>query len=116
MNCERCGAINAIGSRFCANCGSPLGSGGRSTALGPSWATPVTQVRPGSSELRWASVLFVDLVGYTSLTHTWDAADVRDMLSMYFDVGRGIVGRYGGEVAKFIGDAIVAVWGSQVDT
>jgi hypothetical protein len=36
------------------------------------------------------------------------------MLSMYFDVGRGIVGRYGGEVAKFIGDAIVAVWGSQV--
>jgi len=58
-------------------------------------------------------VLFVDLVGYTSMTHTWDAADVRDMLLTYFDLARGIVRRYGGEVAKFIGDAVVAVWGSR---
>jgi class 3 adenylate cyclase len=66
-----------------------------------------------SGELRWASVLFVDLVGYTSLTHSWDAADVRDMLSEYFDRTRRIINRYGGEVAKFIGDAVVAVWGSR---
>jgi len=39
--------------------------------------------------------------------------DVRDMLSGYFDLARRIIDRYGGEVAKFIGDAVVAVWGSR---
>ena len=115
MICENCGATNAIGSRFCSNCGSPL-----SGASLP--AQPTGPIIPGSaasatlqrgSELRWASVLFVDLVGYTSLTHSWDAVDVRDMLSGYFDLARRIIDRYGGEVAKFIGDAVVAVWGSR---
>ncbi len=57
-------------------------------------------------------MLFVDLADYTALTYSWDALDLRDMLSGYFELARSIVGRYGGEVEKFIGDAIVAVWGA----
>ena len=68
--------------------------------------------RQAAGELRWASVLFVDLADYTALTYSWDALDLRDMLSGYFELARSIVGRYGGEVEKFIGDAIVAVWGA----
>ena len=68
--------------------------------------------RQPAGELRWASVLFVDLADYTALTYAWDALDLRDMLSGYFELARSIVGRYGGEVEKFIGDAIVAVWGA----
>jgi len=60
------------------------------------------------------SVLFVDLVGYTSLTESWDPSDVRDMLGHYFDAARGIVDRYGGTIEKFIGDAVMAVWGTPV--
>ena len=68
--------------------------------------------RQAAGELRWASVLFVDLADYTALTYSWDALDLREMLSGYFELARSIVGRYGGEVEKFIGDAIVAVWGA----
>jgi len=65
-----------------------------------------------AGELRPVSVLFVDLVGYTSLAESRDAEDVRDLLSRYFDTARTIVGRYGGTVEKFIGDAVMAVWGA----
>ena len=73
-------------------------------------ATP----RRESAELRRVSVLFVDLVGYTSLSESWDPSDVRDLLSHYFDAARGIVDRYGGTIEKFIGDAVMAVWGTPV--
>ncbi len=58
-----------------------------------------------------ASVLFVDLVGYTSLSESRDVEDVRELLSGYFDLVRTIVDRYGGTIEKFIGDAVMAVWG-----
>src|SRR6185437_9751414 len=54
----------------------------------------------------------VDLVGYTSLSESRDAEDVRELLSRYFDTARTIIGRYGGTVEKFIGDAVMAVWGA----
>jgi class 3 adenylate cyclase/tetratricopeptide (TPR) repeat protein len=57
-------------------------------------------------------MLFVDLVGYTSLSESRDAEDVRELLSRYFDTARTIVGRYGGTIEKFIGDAVMAVWGA----
>jgi class 3 adenylate cyclase/tetratricopeptide (TPR) repeat protein len=58
------------------------------------------------------SVLFADLVGFTSLSDTRDPEDVRDLLTRYFETSREVVGRYGGTVDKFIGDAVVAVWGT----
>ena len=60
------------------------------------------------------SVLFVDLVGYTSLSEQLDPEDVRDLLGHYFDAARSIVERYGGTIEKFIGDAVMAVWGTPV--
>jgi class 3 adenylate cyclase/tetratricopeptide (TPR) repeat protein len=58
------------------------------------------------------SVLFVDLVGYTTLSESRDAEDVRELLGRYFDTARTIVERYGGSIEKFIGDAVMAVWGA----
>jgi class 3 adenylate cyclase/predicted ATPase len=67
--------------------------------------------RLGSSERRLTSVLFADLVSYTSLAESRDTEDVRDLLSRYFEVCTTVVRRYGGTVEKFIGDAVMAVWG-----
>jgi class 3 adenylate cyclase/tetratricopeptide (TPR) repeat protein len=62
------------------------------------------------------SVLFCDLVGFTPLSETRDPEDVRELLSRYFEVARTIVGRHGGLVEKFIGDAVMAVWGTPTAT
>ncbi|MFI5254269.1 MAG: ATP-binding protein [Candidatus Limnocylindrales bacterium] len=58
------------------------------------------------------SVLFADLVGFTALAEGRDAEDTRELLSRYFDLAKDIVARYGGTVEKFIGDAVMAVWGT----
>ncbi|MGC1407140.1 MAG: adenylate/guanylate cyclase domain-containing protein, partial [Candidatus Dormiibacterota bacterium] len=60
------------------------------------------------------SVLFADLVGFTTLSESRDPEEVRELLSRYFDVCRELVERYGGTVEKFIGDAVMAVWGAPV--
>ena len=60
---------------------------------------------------RITSVLFGDLVGFTTLSEARDTEDVRELLSRYFDESRRIVERYGSTIEKFIGDAVMAVWG-----
>ena len=60
------------------------------------------------------SVLFVDLVGFTPLSEGRDPEEVRELLTRYFDIARTVVGRYGGVIEKFIGDAVMAVWGTPV--
>jgi class 3 adenylate cyclase/tetratricopeptide (TPR) repeat protein len=70
--------------------------------------------QPGvaEAERRLVSVLFADLVGFTTLSERRDPEDVRELLTRYFDTARQLVGRYGGMVEKFIGDAVMAVWGT----
>lgn len=58
------------------------------------------------------SVLFADLVGFTTLSESRDPEEVRELLAQYFDTSRSLVERYGGLVEKFIGDAVMAVWGT----
>ncbi|HEY4412965.1 MAG TPA: adenylate/guanylate cyclase domain-containing protein, partial [Gaiellaceae bacterium] len=58
------------------------------------------------------SVLFADLVGFTALSESRDPEEVRELLSRYFETCRRLVERYGGTVEKFIGDAVMAVWGA----
>ncbi|HVQ22667.1 MAG TPA: adenylate/guanylate cyclase domain-containing protein, partial [Candidatus Saccharimonadia bacterium] len=58
------------------------------------------------------SVLFADLVGFTTLSEGRDAEDTRDLLARYFELARERIERYGGTVEKFIGDAVMAVWGA----
>jgi class 3 adenylate cyclase len=60
------------------------------------------------------SVLFADLVGFTTLAEGRDAEAVRDMLSSYFEMARTVIERYGGTVEKFIGDAVMALWGAPI--
>jgi class 3 adenylate cyclase/tetratricopeptide (TPR) repeat protein len=91
------------GQRFCANCGAPVDA---ESFPSPAAAPAV------AAEVRLVSVLFVDLVGFTSLSETRDAEDMRELLSSYFAVAREVVGRHGGSIEKFIGDAVMAVWGA----
>ncbi len=66
------------------------------------------------AERRITSVLFADLVGFTPLSESRDPEEVRELLSRYFAECRTVIGRYGGSVEKFIGDAVMAVWGVPV--
>jgi class 3 adenylate cyclase len=68
------------------------------------------------AERRVCSVLFCDVVGFTPLSEARDPESVRELLSQYFGVARTVIGRYGGVVEKFIGDAVMAVWGTPTAT
>ncbi len=85
-------------------------------AVAPSGGTAaVTPPSPERvAERRVCSVLFCDVVGFTPLSESRDPEAVRELLSRYFDVARTVIGRYGGVVEKFIGDAVMAVWGAPV--
>ncbi len=108
LTCSSCGAANAPGDKFCGECGTPLVAAARTaeSALAPA--------APRDSERRLVSVLFVDLVGFTTFSEGRDAEDVRAMLTHYFDGASDAVARHGGTVEKFIGDAVMAVWGTPV--
>jgi class 3 adenylate cyclase/tetratricopeptide (TPR) repeat protein len=99
--CPSCGASYEPGQRFCGECGTALG------AVAPTAAAPAPEV-----ERRVVTILFADLVGFTPLSESRDAEDVRGLLTRYFDTARLVIGRYGGTVEKFIGDAVMAVWGA----
>ena len=60
------------------------------------------------------TVLFADLVGSTALADGRDPEETRDLLGRYIDHARDVIARYGGTVAKFIGDAVMAVWGAPI--
>lgn len=117
LACPACGSANAPDDKFCGECGSVLTS---STAPATAAAAPrdptVTRTDTDSSatERRLVSVLFVDLVGFTSYSEGRDAEEVRAMLTRYFDAASDAVARHGGRVEKFIGDAVMAVWGTPV--
>ena len=82
-------------ARFCPACGSEL--------------RPVEAAR---EERKLVSVLFVDLVGFTSRSDRADPEDVRDALQLYHSRAKGQIEEYGGAVEKFIGDAVMAVFGA----
>jgi class 3 adenylate cyclase len=60
------------------------------------------------------SVLFLDLVSFTTLSERRDAEDMRALMDQYFHTARTVIDRHGGVVEKFIGDAVMAVWGTPV--
>jgi class 3 adenylate cyclase/tetratricopeptide (TPR) repeat protein len=112
--CPNCGTPNNPGSKFCGECGTAFtgvaASAARAAAPGPPVATAPAEA--AVAERRLVTVLFADLVGFTPFAEGRDAEEVRDTLSRYFDLARGVVERYGGTVEKFIGDAVMAVWGT----
>jgi predicted ATPase/class 3 adenylate cyclase len=92
--------------KFCGECGASLGTSAPARAA----AAPAGL----GAERRLVSVLFADLVGYTSLSEGRDFEDVRDLQTRYFETARTVIERYGGTVEKFIGDAVMALWGAPV--
>src|ERR1051325_5158777 len=110
--CSACGAANDPGMRFCNDCGAPLGDVARE--ISPPGRPAQAQPDEATQELRLVSVLFADLVGFTPLSETLDSEEVRELLTSYFDTCRRVIERYGGTVQKFIGDAVMAVWGAPV--
>ena len=109
--CPSCGAALVAGKRFCGDCGTALAAGSAAAPV----VTGAPKVEPVPvAERRVCSVLFCDLVGFTPLSEARDPEEVRELLSRYFDLARTVIGRYGGVVEKFIGDAVMAVWGAPV--
>ncbi len=110
LGCPVCGTANLPGERFCGECGTPLTPAVSSTT--PTSAAPSAGSDRPVAERRVVSVLFADLVEFTSLAEQRDPEAVREILSTYFAAARGVVDRYGGTIEKFIGDAVMAVWGA----
>jgi class 3 adenylate cyclase/tetratricopeptide (TPR) repeat protein len=122
--CANCGTTNSPGARFCGECGSPLegapsrpaaataGSGAVSAYVDQMTAPGRAEVAAPVAERRLVTVLFADLVGFTTISEGRDPEEVRELLSQYFDTAREQIERYAGTVEKFIGDAVMAVWGA----
>ncbi|MFI5254271.1 MAG: adenylate/guanylate cyclase domain-containing protein, partial [Candidatus Limnocylindrales bacterium] len=111
--CPNCGAPYDVGDAYCGECANPLAVGVPPVASNtPRPAAPTAPVATAVAERRIVSVLFADLVGFTTLAEGRDAEETRELLSRYFDLARDVIARYGGTVEKFIGDAVMAVWGA----
>jgi len=124
MECSRCRSPNREGRRFCAECGAPLTlpacstcgygnepgerfCGGCGTSLGED---PVA--RPKEGERRQVTVLFADVVGFTSLSERLDPETVREIMEGCCAVLAREIERYGGSVNAFTGDGIMALFGA----
>lgn len=97
ITCPRCGTDNADTARFCSNCGNAL-----TEATVPA---QVAEVR------KTVTVLFMDAAGSTSTGENTDPETLRRVMTRYFDEIRTVVERHGGTIEKYIGDAVMAVFG-----
>jgi predicted ATPase/class 3 adenylate cyclase len=121
--CAACGFANPAGALYCGNCGSALGRPCAScgTIVSPELAfctscgAALAADEPVAAEERKiVTVVFVDLVGFTGRAERLDPEDVRALLTPYHLRAKAELERFGGTVEKFIGDAVVAVFGAPV--
>src|SRR5256712_11204617 len=96
--CPSCGHENAAEAKFCSECGSAL----------------VVSAPAARTERKVLTVLFADLVGFTSRAEQLDPEDVQAVLAPYHERLRDELERWGGTVEKFIGDAVMAWFGAPV--
>jgi predicted ATPase/class 3 adenylate cyclase len=120
MRCMRCDVENPGGRDLCSACGAPLVIVcPRCSAESPPrfqycghCAAPLAQPIPESAaERRQLTVMFCDLVAATSLSEQLDPEDLRDVLQNYQAVSAAAIGRFGGQVAQYLGDGILAYFG-----
>jgi class 3 adenylate cyclase/tetratricopeptide (TPR) repeat protein len=115
--CAHCGAVNVAGQHFCGDCGAPLAGGGASALLSP----PHTEVHasarisdattPTDGERRHLTVLFSDLVNSTEIAGHLDPEDWHDIAAEYQRTAAAAVTRFGGHVAKYLGDGVMVYFG-----
>ncbi len=103
LRCSGCGEVLATGLGYCTSCGQPVGA-------------PQPGADVGRQERRTVSLLFIDLVGFTGLAEQLDPEDVRRLQVDYFATASAVIHRYGGLIEKYIGDAVMAVFGVPVET
>ena len=105
--CPSCGAPARSGARFCGRCGAAL-----TVAASPSDA-PQTRASPLSAEAerRQLTVMFCDLVGSTPLSTRFDPEDLREIVGAYHRCVADTVARFGGFVAKYMGDGVLIYFG-----
>ena len=113
VTCSACGSANPPQGKFCGECGASLQGAAPALVTSPP-AQPAASPAPRSTERRLVSVLFGDLVSFTTLSERRDAEDMRALMDAYFAAARTAIERHGGVVEKFIGDAVMAVWGTPV--
>jgi class 3 adenylate cyclase len=106
LECGKCGASNQPGEKFCGECGAGLAE-----AAGPKSpeVTPITASADG--ERRHLTVLFCDLVGSTELASGLDPEEWRELAATYHRAAADAITRYGGHVAKYLGDGVMAFFG-----
>ncbi|MBO9474099.1 AAA family ATPase [Shimia sp. R10_1] len=117
--CQNCGHVNGLDAKFCTQCGTALAGAGVETP-GGAGATQASQsgtVSPAQgdvAERRLLTVLFSDLVGSTALSAQLDPEDYRDLITGYRELVEAVVYKFGGKVANFAGDGVVAIFGYPV--
>ena len=117
MKCRQCGTENADGMKFCGECGTPVAApaaGPESVDTLPSPVVAREAVPDRDAERKLVTVLFADVVGFTTLAETLDPEPLRDLVNACFDRLVPCIERYGGTVDKFIGDEIMALFGAPV--
>src|SRR6266487_3239037 len=129
--CPNCGTVNLPVAKFCIECGTALQPGGEGTVLLPSVSAPTPQIvdsqliRNGTAptklelllppeERRVVTVMFADVTGSTPLADRLDPEDMRAILTGYFNLITEQIRKHGGTVEKYIGDAVMAVFGSPI--
>jgi class 3 adenylate cyclase len=101
MKCPKCQFDNPQGAKFCNECGQKLGV-----------KEVIEKVEPSiEGERKQATVLFSDLSGYTAMTERLDPEEVKEIMSQIFGEIASVVNKYDGTIEKFIGDAVVALFG-----
>jgi class 3 adenylate cyclase len=101
--CPKCGAETTIGKRFCGECGAPL-------EAASAYAEPRESSLTG--ERRHLTVLFCDLVGSTEIAAQLDPEEWRELVASYHRAAAEAITRYGGHIAKYLGDGVMAYFGS----
>jgi len=119
--CPNCGTINLPIAKFCIECGTALQLRGDTNASLPAISNahtthipPTPEVLLPSEERRVVTVMFADIIGSTPMAAHMDPEDMRAILTGYFNLMTQQIRKHGGTVEKYIGDAVMAVFGTPI--